>query len=538
MTQRSRALSDWLLLAGFCAFFFFYGIGYFGLVGADEPRYAQVAREMLARHDWITPTLSGKPWLEKPPLYYWQAILAYKIFGVSDWAARLPAAVDAVLMVAAVYWFLRRFRPGFELDGALMTASAAGVIGFARAASMDMPLAAAFAIALLAWYVWHESGSRSYLAASYAFLGLAALAKGPVGPFLAAVVVGLYALARRELSIVTRSLWLPGILTFCAVTLPWYFAVQIRNPEFFRVFILEHNLARFGTNLYHHPQPFWFYLPVALLALLPWTTVAIAAVVDSVRDWLAQGGEMPRSPRAWDAFLLMWLLTPVVFFSFSRSKLPGYIEPALPAGTLLLVEYVRRRVAAGNRPNVVLVVLHSLATVTLIVPALMIQYILLLHRLPWGRPAMASLTFAVILAAGIALSLQTGAGLRFLRFVTLVPVVLAVAAVLRIGAASLDARLSARPLAFEVAKVENGALPAAVFQTSRETEYGLQFYRNQPIARYERDEVPPGEHILVAAPGLQKQIRDRLPGRRVSYLGTFEAQRLDYYWVAGRQSGP
>src|SRR5271155_4187557 len=147
MTNRTR--TDSLLLAGFCAFLFFYGLGQFGLIGADEPRYAQVAREMLQRHDWITPTLGGQPWLEKPPLYYWQAMLAYGIFGVSDWAARLPSAVDATLMVIAIYLFLKRFRPGFELDGALMTAAAAGVIGFARAASTDMPLAAMFTIALL-----------------------------------------------------------------------------------------------------------------------------------------------------------------------------------------------------------------------------------------------------------------------------------------------------------------------------------------------------------------------------------------------------
>src|SRR6266700_4605746 len=133
MSTRTR--TDVLLIAGFCAFLFFYGIGQFGLIGADEPRYAQVAREMLERHDWVTPVLGGHAWLEKPPLYYWQAMLAYSIFGVSDWAARLPSAVDATLMVAAIYLFLKRVRPGFELDGSLMAASAAGVIAFARAAS-------------------------------------------------------------------------------------------------------------------------------------------------------------------------------------------------------------------------------------------------------------------------------------------------------------------------------------------------------------------------------------------------------------------
>src|ERR1700729_2681255 len=105
MTTRTR--TDVLLLAGFCAFLFFYGLGQFGLVGADEPRYAQVAREMLQRRDWVTPTLGGRPWLEKPPLYYWQSMVGFAIFGVSDWAARVPAALNATLLVLAVYFFLR-----------------------------------------------------------------------------------------------------------------------------------------------------------------------------------------------------------------------------------------------------------------------------------------------------------------------------------------------------------------------------------------------------------------------------------------------
>src|SRR5256885_2539828 len=119
MTERSRLLTDWLLLAGFCGFLFFFGLAHFGLVGADEPRYAQIAREMLARQDWITPTLDGKPWLEKPALYYWQAMLAYRIFGVSDWAARLPSAGYAVFIVLSGFFFFLGFPPSFGLGGAL-----------------------------------------------------------------------------------------------------------------------------------------------------------------------------------------------------------------------------------------------------------------------------------------------------------------------------------------------------------------------------------------------------------------------------------
>ena len=534
LVSRSRPLTDWLLLAGFCAFLFFFGLGYFGLIGADEPRYAQVAREMLARHDWITPTLGGKPWLEKPALYYWQAMVAYRMFGVSDWAARLPSAVDATLMVVAIYLFLQRFRPGFQLDGALMTASAAGVIGFARAASMDMPLAAAFTIGLLAWYAWHESGRKIYLVLFYLFVGFGMLAKGPVAPLLAAGVIIIFAIAKGEYRLIWRTLWVPGIVVFCAVALPWYVAVQVRNPEFFRVFILEHNLARFGSNLYHHKEPFWYYVPVVLLGLVPWTVFMLAALFETVRGWWAEKREFLQSEDALNAFLVIWLIVLAIFFSLSQSKLPGYIVPALPAGTLLLAEYLRRHVGAGERPPMLLTVFHSVVAALPIVPALMLQYILLQHRLPWGTAAQVSSGLALLLAIGIAVTLRSRQGLRMLRLVTLVPVLLAVWAVLRVGAPKLDEILSARPLANEISRVEAQPMPLAVFRVPRETEFGLEFYRNQTITRYEWGQVPSGEHLVVAPEGSQTAIAKKLPGRRVSYLGSFAPQHVEYYWVAGR----
>jgi 4-amino-4-deoxy-L-arabinose transferase-like glycosyltransferase len=524
---------DWLLLAGFCGFLFFFGLAYFGLLGADEPRYAQVAREMLARHDWITPTLGGQPWLEKPALYYWQTMLAYRVFGVSDWAARLPSAVDATVMVVAIYLFLRRFRPGFQLDGALMAASASGVIGFGRAASMDMPLAATFTIAMLAWYAWYESAGKRYLVLSYIFLGLATLAKGPVAPFLAAAIVLIFAAAKGDYRLVARTCWLPGIALFLLTVLPWYVAVQLRNPQFFRIFIIEHNLQRFGKDLYHHTQPFWYYLPVVLLGLVPWTMFISMALVETVRAWWTEKRELFRSEDALPAFLVIWLIVPVVFFSFSASKLPAYILPALPAGTLLLAEYVRRHVADDDhRPSILLIVLHSVVAALPVVVALMMQYIVFHHSLPWGRATAISAGFAAVLAVGIAVTLGRPLGLRVLRFVTLVPVVLAVAAVLRLGSPSLDATLSARPLAQEINHVDNRSLPVAILRLSRETEYGLSFYRDQKIVRYEVGGAPAAEHLLITPEGWQKNIAKWTPGRRVTYVGSFAEQGMDYYWVA------
>jgi 4-amino-4-deoxy-L-arabinose transferase-like glycosyltransferase len=540
MTNRTR--TDALSLAGFCAFLFFYGLGQFGLIGADEPRYAQVAREMLQRHDWITPVLGGHPWLEKPPLYYWQAIVAYRIWGVSDWAARLPSAIDATLLVLAVYFFLRRFQPGFELDGALIAASSGGIMGFARAASMDMALAAAFTMGMLSWWTWHDTGKRIYLASFYGLLALGTLAKGPVAPFLAFLVIVSYAAAVRELRLLWKTFWLPGIILFSVVALPWYFAVQARNPEFFREFIVEHNLGRFSKNLYHHTEPFWYYLPVTALGLLPWTVFAIAGFARSLRKWWASrkanGASRSDSEYRLRIFATCWLVVPVIFFSVSQSKLAGYILPAIPAGALLLADYLRQGLEQNHARAVApwLIILHALLAAAPIVPALLIAYLITPHRLPGGQPMLVALAVAFVLCAGIALTLARKNGLRMLRFVTLIPVVLTVGAVMKLGSQALDATLSARPLAQELATVEMRQRPLAVYHIRRELEYGLTFYRNQLSFNYDWGRVLPEEHLLVAQENSQAAIEKVLAGRRVSYLGHYAPQHVDYFWVAAAPS--
>lgn len=534
MTLRTR--TDALLLAGFCAFLFFYGLGVFGLIGADEPRYAQVAREMLGRHDWVTPVLNGQPWLEKPPLYYWQAMVAYSMLGVSDVAARVPGAVDATLLVIAVYLFFRRFRRGVEVDAALITASCAGIIGYARAASTDMPLAATFGIAMLAWWAWRENGKHVYLALFYLFMALGTLAKGPVAPFLAAVIIVLFVIATREFRLVAKTLWWPGILLFLAIALPWYVAVDLRNPRFLHEFIFEHNLERFSTNLYHHREPFWYYLPVTAAALVPWIVFVIAALVAPLRAGWAERKAASSAVDfefQFDLFACCWLIVPVIFFSFSQSKLPGYILPAVPAGAVLLADYLRQHLERKEPVSKWLAIPHSVIAAALIFPALLIAYLVGERRFPSGKPLFVAIAIAFVIFVGIALTLIGRMRLRMLRFVTLVPVVLVVAFVLRFGSRSIDMKLSARPLAAELASIETHPLRIAVCGASRELEYGLAFYRNQPVARYESGEVPAGEHLLVAPPAWKKNVEALTAGRRVTFLGYYAPQNVDYYFVAG-----
>lgn len=531
MSQRIR---EWLLLAGFCVFLFFYGIGQFGLVGADEPRYAQVAREMLARPDWITPTLGGQPWLEKPPLYYWQAMASFAIFGVHDWAARVPSAVDASLVVLGVYLFLSRLRPGFHLDGALITASTAGIIGFARSASTDMPLAAMFTLAMLCWYAWWETSQRPWLNGFYAFMALAVLAKGPVAVILAAATILPFALAAGNRRILLRTLWVPGIFLFFVIAMPWYIAVQLQQPEFFRVFILEHNLARFGSDVYHHTQPVWFYIPVVILGLVPWFVFVKAAGLDLARGWWAERKALFKSEDAFTVFLALWFLVPVLFFSLSRSKLPGYILPAIPAGALLVAEFVRRHAGEEHPAPRWVIILHALFAAALLVPSFAIGYLVVENRMPWGAATMISIMIALIVAIAIARALLGKLGLRVLYFVTLVPVVVSVAAILRIGAPAIDQMLSARPVARQLASMEVRSMPLAVLGVRRETEYGLAFYRNQRISRYELRQIPGDEHLLVIPAGARDVLPQFVGSRRVVHLGGFAPQRLEFYWVAAQ----
>ncbi len=544
-----RLATDLLVVAGFCAFLSFFGLGSFGLIGADEPRYAQIAREMLARHDWVTPVLYGKPWLEKPVLYYWEAMLAFRLFGVSDWAARVPSAVDATALVFAVHAFARRFLRGVELDAALTMASFAGIIGFARAASTDMPLTATFGIGMLAWAAWLlQAEPRSqlrpkplppgaavphvYLAGFYVFLALATLAKGPVAPFLAALIILLLAVLRRDGRIVTRTLWIPGILLYLLVALPWYVLVEKSTGTFFRVFIFQHNLERFGTPVFRHVQPFWYYGFVLPLALAPWVVFAITGLISPKPRVFstADAEDRDRCQRGLTLFLVLWALVPPVFFSFSGSKLPGYILPAVPPFALLLAAYLRRKLVAAERANLALIALHSLVTAATLSAALLSSYIVL--RLSPTRQAVtvAAVVGAIVFGAFVlTLRLQ---GLKALRFVTLIPVIVGLAFVVRFTAPLLDTMQSARPVERAVAQLEVGTRPVAGFNIPRELEYGLAFYRNQPVAIYNRAEIPAQEHLLIAHQAPESTIQALVPNRRLLHVGSFVAQGLEFYWVS------
>jgi 4-amino-4-deoxy-L-arabinose transferase-like glycosyltransferase len=324
--------------------FYFYGLGSLPLLGPDEPRYAQVAREMFLRGDLVTPTLGGHTWFEKPALLYWMIMAAFRIFGVSEWSARLGPALCGLLTIAAV-WFVGRAverssnqAAGFAFWSAVVAASSLGLIVFSRAASFDVVITMTTAWAL-AFFLVYELRKRKGIGALVGFfvcVGLSLLAKGLVGIVIPFGVVGFYYLLKRAWP--ERQVWLSllwGVPLAIAVSAIWYGPVIARHGwTFIDQFFIQHHFARYISNKYHHPQPIYFYPAIILMLALPWTAFLIEALV-KVRRWTWRGEDSLSVVRV---FSLAWLVMPIVFFSFSGSKLPGYVLPSLPAAAFLIAD--------------------------------------------------------------------------------------------------------------------------------------------------------------------------------------------------------
>jgi 4-amino-4-deoxy-L-arabinose transferase-like glycosyltransferase len=338
---------------------YFSHLGAIGFVGPDEPRYAWIARDMAESGDWVTPRLYGKPWFEKPPLFYWGAGICFKLFGVSEAAARLPSAISALLATLALAWLaLRLYGAETARWLLLLLPTTVGMIGFSHAAATDMPFSGMLTIAMVCAAVvlglTRDAESpvipkTPWLALILFgfFLGLAVLAKGPAAIILSGGAIFFWALFTKRWRDAFRLFHPAALIAFCLTALPWYILCARRNPDFFRIFIIEHNFKRFLTPEFQHVQPFWYYIPIILIALLPWTPV-LAKIVSDLR----------RSPglKSWslspELFFICWIFFALVFFSASKSKLPGYVLPAVPPLGLLISQSVSlhiRRTAQANR---------------------------------------------------------------------------------------------------------------------------------------------------------------------------------------------
>lgn len=319
-----RMVAPWIACCA--ALLYFYGLGTSGLLGPDEPRYADIGRAMWQTGDWVTPRLFGEAWFEKPALLYWLGAAGFALGAGDSLAPRLLIPLLGLGFLGFYYWRLRS-ACGSSVAAAstLILATTGGWIGFSHAAVTDLPLTVFFGAAMLFAMPWALRGDRRTLPAAALCFAVASLAKGLV-PLVLAAPLAVFGF-RRLLD------WLrpAPLVAFLAAGLPWYLLCYTRNGQpFLDEFFVEHHFGRFFRDDLQHVQPGWFYLPVLLALLLPWAPLVLAFATRSLRAdhsfWRSR--ELH--------YFAAWLGFGLLFFSASRNKLPGYLLPLLPAAAALL----------------------------------------------------------------------------------------------------------------------------------------------------------------------------------------------------------
>jgi len=326
-------------LLALAAGLFFFRLGTPGLFDADEPAYAQAAREMLETGDWITPRFNGQTRFDKPVLFYWLIILAYRVFGITEFGVRFWSATAAVALVALVALAARRWlRPPADVWAGLALATSLLTALLARAAVTDMLLTLFVSGAVLAGLRAVEAPAgrgRGWAVLAWAAAALAVLVKGPIGVLVPVMALGpaLWALREARAGLPRLLPW-QGLLVFAALSLPWYLLVlQANGWAFIEGFILKHHVTRYVGVVSSHAGPLWFYLPVILVGFFPWSAFLPAGFGEAWRVVRARAAAGPG-----DRLLAVcgcWAVGLFLFFSLSGTKLPSYLFPAFPALALL-----------------------------------------------------------------------------------------------------------------------------------------------------------------------------------------------------------
>ncbi len=346
-----------LLGALFAAFVTLPGLGVGTLWDNSETAYGEVAREILLTHDWTVMHLNGQPWFVQPPLYFWIAALCAKLLGVGTVAMRLPAALATIAMGGAVGYATARIagtRAGTIAAIILSTSLMQAIVG--RLAIMDALLDFAVAAAALWWYrAFEPSGTPrrrdTAMVCGAIALAVGTLAKGPVAPVIAGLVVGgwlLWESRAGRLAAPRRRAVALAVLAFLAIALPWFVALALRvGPGAIGELIGHYTVGRYTGVIENQRGPVWYYVPVLILGFFPWIAFLPVALVSGLRAASRRGGSFER-------FALIWLLLPLAFFSFAGTKLPNYIALLLPAPAILVALWFERVAESRARRAAVL----------------------------------------------------------------------------------------------------------------------------------------------------------------------------------------
>ena len=320
------------------------------LFDPDEGRYAEIPREMmLSGGDWVIPHLNGIVYLEKPPLQYWLTALAFRAFGENEFAARLCTGLAGYLSLAAVF-FLGRTLWGFDagVRAALFSAASTLFVLLGHQLTLDMLLSFWLTVALgcflMAQARREGTGHRRlWMLGCWAAMALALLTKGLIGVLIPAAALGAYVLWQRDWRLLRRLNLRWGVPLFAAIAAPWFVLAARANGQFLEFFFVREHFLRFLTPIEHRTQPWWFFVPVLTVGIMPWLPQAALALAAPPTD-RARRGEFDPLRLLW-----IWCVFVLVFFSLSDSKLIPYILPAVPALALLCAGRRAGRGAGGGQ---------------------------------------------------------------------------------------------------------------------------------------------------------------------------------------------
>jgi 4-amino-4-deoxy-L-arabinose transferase-like glycosyltransferase len=332
---RLRLALPFLLLLVLAGVLFFAGLGSLPLLEPDEGRNAEVAREMLASGDWIAPRYDGMAYLDKPAVFFCMVALSLKVGGLDEWAARAPSALMGLCLLLLA-WILTRRMCGNSaaMRAVAIIATAPLVVVFSRLVIFDMTLAFLITLAMVSfWFAEAAEFERPGMDVLMFFaMGLATITKGPVGFLLPLLSITVYAVVRGELRELKHLRWGLGFGVFLATVLPWFIFISVRHPDFPRYALLEESLARFSGGLVHRQGGLLYYVPVYLAGFFPWSIFLLWAGWSRRKRWK----EFRDRSFSSNLYLLTWSAVTLVFFSLSRSQLPGYFLPAIvPLGILM-----------------------------------------------------------------------------------------------------------------------------------------------------------------------------------------------------------
>lgn len=330
MVRNEIALVSILLLL--CLTLFFFRLGARPLWNPDEGKHASTTKDMVLSGDWVTPTYNGKNFYDKPILYNWLAAISFTVFGFTEFAARLPAALLGLGGVIITYLLGRKMfgaMAGF-LGGVILATSPEYVI-LSRVVVHDISLAFFVTLSLYFFYLGFASAGhrRIYFLLCYASSGFAVLAKGPIGAALPGLIIGLFLMLKGRLRFLKDMQLGWGTLVFLIVAAPWYILISLKNSDYAGYFFLQQNLQNFLSSEIGHPEPFYYYIPILLGGFFPWSFFLPLALTRTL-------GVRLKAMDDGSLFLVIWLGAVFLFFSIASSKLPTYILPSFPAAALLV----------------------------------------------------------------------------------------------------------------------------------------------------------------------------------------------------------